>query len=256
MKTNYLRYALLLTCSVAFMQCSDDEPEKTPICYVTKLPLDDGTLLFTYNDDHQITTAKYEDDDNPDGKYSRTYEYASGKLSKVNYLYNDVVTNYRTFGHESDKIIENVFYKNGEGEFVLDTRYFHYIKNNRIVSRTTAQSSQDFVTSDSAVYTYDSQGQVITKIEYYDNKGEVQTKTEIMYDGKVSPYYISATTDGDNSYFDNTNLSTQNATKFTYSGPGWTESETFTYTYDADGKTLSRKAEWEDTAREITWACE
>jgi hypothetical protein len=110
---------------------------------------------------------------------------------------------------------------------------------------------------DSTVYTYDSKGN-ITHVDGYDPNKVKEYTYDVEYDNNVNPYKQAGVSGGDDMFFDMQNISTNNIvhSTYTYLSPSSTESETITYTYDSDGKPLTRKYDWEDSTRDFSYLCE
>jgi hypothetical protein len=249
-----LFYFILLGCAVSFVQCDDDDEPAAPQCFPSELPVDEGSMKVTYNSSDQPSDIEFVNDDEPEADYSMKLEYADGKLSKINFFDTDVLESYTTFERSGSKIIEHVFYKNGEGQFEEYNRFTYYLTNDRITSRTVNDREYDFATVDSIVYIFNDAGNIV-KVDHYDNNLEYIYKVEITYDDKINPYYVSGLNDQDNEFFTVANLSKNNPITMTWIAASWTEEDSFTYTYDEEGKPITRKATWEDQARNIVWFC-
>jgi hypothetical protein len=250
-----LFYFILLGCAVSFVQCDDDDAPATPSCFPTELPVDEGTLKVTYNSSDQPLDIVFINDDEPESDFTMKLEYSDGKLSRINFFDSDVLDSYETFERSGSKIIEHAFFKNSEGQFEEYNRYTYYLTNDRITSRTVNDPYLSFATTDSIVYTYNEAGN-ISQIDYYDDNLEYVRKAEITYDDKVNPYSISGLNDSDNEFFTYINMSKNNPTKIKWIDPSWTEEDTLEYTYDADGKPITRKPSWEPEAKDIAWLCQ
>jgi hypothetical protein len=255
MKRNYIFYSVLLASAFSFVQCSDDEPTATPTCLPTELPVEEGMLTITYNTSNQPTDIDFVSEDEPEEDYSQDAEYSGGKLSRFNFYLDEELGAYKTFEHTSGKIVEHVFYQNGEDEFQEYSRYVYYLQNDRITSRTLHENWSDFLMVDSLTYTYNAAGNII-RVDNYDDTHAFNYKTEITYDDKINPYHLSGLTDSDNEFFTEANLSVNNITKAVYTSEDWTEEEVVVYTYDTEGKPVTRKGSWEPAARTIAWNCQ
>jgi YD repeat-containing protein len=250
-----LLYSIVLASAVSFMQCDDDDEPATPQCFPSELPMDEGTMQITYNSSDLPSDIVIVNDDEPEADYTMKLEYADGKLSKINFFDTDVLESYTTFERSGSKIIEHAFDKNGEGQFEEYYRYIYYLTNDRITSRTGHDPYYSFETSDSLAYTYNDAGNII-RIDYYDGDLEYIYKAELTYDDKINPYYVSGLNDQDNEFFTAANLSKNNPVSMTWIATSWTEEDSYTYTYDEEGKPITRKATWEDQAKNIVWFCE
>jgi hypothetical protein len=248
-----LFYFILLGCAVSFVQCDDDEPA-APQCFPSELPVDEGSIKVTYNSSDQPSDIVIVNDDEPEADYTMKLEYADAKLSKINFFDTDVLESYITFERSGSKIIEHAFYKNGDDLFEEYNRYTYYLTNDRITSRTVNDPYYFFETIDSLVYTYNDAGNVI-KTEHYNENLDYSYRVEYTYDDKINPYYVSGLNDQDNEFFTVANLSKNNPITTKWISTGGTEEYAFTYTYDEEGKPVTRKATWEDQARNIAWFC-
>jgi YD repeat-containing protein len=249
-----LFYFVTMACAVSFMQCDDDDEPVAPQCFPSELPMDEGSMKITYNSSDQPSDIEFVNDDEPEADYSMKLEYADSKLSKISYFDSDVLDAYTTFERSGSKIIEHAFYKNGDDVFEEYYRYTYYVTNDRITSRTGHDPSYSFVTSDSLAFIYNDASN-ITRIDYYDSDHEYIYKAEITYDDKVNPYNVSGLNDQDNEFFTVANLSKNNPVSMTWIFTGGTEEDSYTYTYDEEGRPITRKATWEDQARNIVWFC-
>jgi hypothetical protein len=249
-----LFYFILLGCAVSFVQCGDDDAPAAPSCFPTELPAEEGVLKVTYNHlDHPEDLVLISDDE-PEGDYNFKLEYdTERRLSKINYFSHDVLESYTTFERTGSTIIEHAFYKNGEGLFEEYERFVYYLTNDRITSRTVNDPFLSFATTDSIVYTYSDDN--ITQIDYYNENLDYVYKAEITYDDKINPYHVSGLNDSDNEFFTVANLSKNNPTKMKWIAASWTEEDTYEYTYDAEGKPITRKASYELEVRDIIWSC-
>ncbi len=253
MKSNYLVYFFLLLTATTFVQC-DDGDDVPAVCYPAELPVDEGTLKVTYNALDQPADVVFVNEDEPGIDYPVKFEYTDGRLTKISYFQGSSLQSYKTFERDFGRYIEHQFYKNGDDVFEESSRYIYYVNNDRITSRTYHQSFNDFATADSSAFKFDASGNVI-QIDYYDASLEYLYKSEITFDDKLSPYFISGLNDSDNAFFTAINLSPNNPTRIKYIGSNWTEEDTFEYTYDSDGKVLTRKASWDGITRSIAWTC-
>jgi hypothetical protein len=237
--------------------CSDDD-EKEPTCLPTRLPGEESYFDITYNDDNQIESIVFDHYD-PDetGNYSTNVTYnADNKIAKISHLQDGLEEAYTSITYSASEIVAEHYVKDGDASF-KDSFTKYYLTGGKITSYTDHGYWNDFQTDDSTVFTYNAAGNITTVETYY--YGIKESRAELEYDDKFNPYHQIVYDASDDDVFGVFSLSVNNWVKATYyTGDETTsnEIETATYTYDEDGKPLTRKYDWEDEARTFSYKCE
>jgi hypothetical protein len=260
MKTKFFKpfqKMLLLVIVVITISCQDeDEKPKSITCMPVALPAIESMINITYNDQQQMAIVTYDEFDSPaPNVYKTKYTYLNGKVSTVEETNDNVKMAYHTFEYTTNRIIDSYFFRaKSTDDFEKILRTVFYLENNRVVKSAWKDIKYDDY--DSVAYTYDAKGNIVHVDQFNKNKVKEST-TDFEFDDKVSPYNKAGINGDDDAFFGVQNLSVNNITKFTYKEvlTDYTEIEVTTYTYDADGKVLTRKFDWEAQAHPFTYEC-
>jgi YD repeat-containing protein len=259
MKTNYLKTISKLFVPALFalaVACDEDDEAPAVVCLPTELHGEESLMKITYNDQKKVKTVEYAEYDNPnDVFYKSEYTYVNGKITTIDGYEGTEKVYYQAFEYTTGTILVKTFDKIfGSSNFEQTEKTVYYLDNSRIIR--SVFSSLQFDEYDSTVFTYNAKANIV-QVNSFNKKGEKTVTTDIEYDDKVNPYNLANVTIEDSQPFWIDNLSINNVVKYTYkeTGSSTTEIETVTYTYDSDGKPLTRKFSWEPQARTFKYEC-
>lgn len=223
-------------------------------CLPTKLPGEESYFLLTYNSDHTIKRLEAVDFDTPEPVNPvANFHYTNGKLTRIDYPGSQ---DYITFEYPNNMIIENHFDRTPNAIVEKDYYYIHYLQGNRITGWTIHTLDYSYDMRDSLVYTYNSAGN-ITHADGYDHNHIKSYAYDYEYDNKINPYKLAGINEADDAFYLPANLSNNNVVKktFTYFSTSSVDIEITSHTYDAEGKPLTRNANWDSAIRDIVYTC-
>lgn len=205
-----------------------EEGEAT--CYPTVLPADEVIMTITYTTDHKVAGVSYREiGEESDSDYRSEFEYTDGKVSRVNYLYADVLENYVVFTYRTGKIVETYF-GNSSGEFEAEHYYIYYLDGSRVTGWAyhSTRENPGETRLDSAVFTYTSDN--VTRMDGYGDGDELQWYHTFEYDDKLNPYQLTGLTGDDDEYFHPITLSKNNIVRQeAHDGSDFEVAVSFTY---------------------------
>lgn len=224
-------------------------------CYPTALPSSDAIMFITYNTDHKVAGVSFREiGAESDSDYRSEFEYTDGKISRVNYLYADVLENYVVFTYRTGKIVETYF-GNSSGDFEAEHYYIYYLDGSRVTGWAyhSVRENPGETRLDSAVFTYTDDN--VTRMDGYGAGDVLQWYHTFEYDDKLNPYKLTGLTGDDDEYFHPITLSKNNITRETrYQAPSDPQESTTTYTYDDNGFPLTRAVDG-DPALTFEYEC-
>jgi YD repeat-containing protein len=237
--------------------CDDENGAEVPVvCLPTELHAEEALMKITYNDQSEVAFIEYEEYDNPQNStFKSIHTYTNSKISVIDQMQDAVKEAYHSFEYTDNTIVENHFSKIGTTSNFEKTEFItYYIQNNR-VTKSVSKEIQ-FTGYDSAIYTYDAKGNIIHS-DHFNNNNVKEYTFDYEYDDKINPYEVAGVNGGDGEYFNIENLSTNNVVKAVYKdvASSDTETEIITYTYDAEGKPITRKFDWDTIARAFKYEC-
>jgi uncharacterized lipoprotein YehR (DUF1307 family) len=253
-KFNFWALAMMLvSLSAGLSSCDDDESAKTITCLPTELPGEESALKITYNAQNQIDFVQYEEYDNPQpNEFKSKYTYTNGKVSKIEHFDGTSLEGYQTIEYQSNVIVEKVFdIIAGSSNAEQTEQNTYYLQNGRIITIVNREIS--FSGYDSALLTYT--GENVTRMQGYDKSKKLVYTDDIEYDNNFNPYKAAGINPNEEFYGVFT-ISANNPTKSTYKESSSTEEVTITYTYDGDGKPLTRKFDFDTEARSFKYNCQ
>lgn len=228
-----------LFAAVLFTACDKDDVKPNPgnpieVGTVSRIEYDDNSMLVDYNDNGTIAsiTAK-----TPDGDVISAYDfvYDGGKIDRVEA--DGAAFEYTYTGDKITRV--DLKLENG----TLLQRYDYAYDGNKLKEqRISGQEGEEIVPEMKIVADYDANGNIIksTFFELVDDVWEETGKVEVsQYDNKVNIYSEFETFP----YLPGVRLSVNNAGKELHYDETGTLEETIThtYTYDANGRPITRK---------------
>ena len=237
-RKSFLQLATTGLMAAMFLTACDKDDVKpnpgTPVeSIVSKIEYDENVLFVDYNDNSTIENMTFK---TPDGDVIVSYDfvYEGNKIDRIDA--GSVVFEYTYTGEK----ITRVDLKEDDG--TLMQRYEYAYEGNRLKEqRVSGQLGEEIVPEMKIVADYDANGNII-KTTYYDlvdDEWEETGKVEIsQYDNKVNAYSEFESFP----YLPGVRMSVNNPGKeLHYSETGTlSETVTHTYTYDANGRPITR----------------
>jgi hypothetical protein len=238
-----------------FTSCNDNEVKVKP-CLATQFPFEDdaatGIVRASYYQNDKLYSLTYKlDDDNNVYESDREYD-SKGKLRRINLYVNGFrAQDFFIVTHLVDTVKEELFRTNTSAENLRSYRLYFFDENDKVFSYTVREKADNFVRSDSVVYSYT--GDNVTQITIYDADDVVVETYNLTYDDKTNPYYKTGF-GGDDFVYSYLNQSKNNPISKTH--VELDETITYEYTYSAKGVPLTRLVSTESETREFKYRCE
>jgi hypothetical protein len=248
---------LIITAMIAvcFSNCNDNDLLTSSPCLPAQFPFEeeDGVVTASYDTRNRLTGTTYTFSDDSDFSFSsiRTYN-AEGELTRLNFFVNgNIADDFVLITHATDTIKEQFYRSDSSPENLQSYRYYFLDSNDRVISFSERNSSNNFAKGDSTVYTYT--GANITRVRIYNELDVIEESYEIEYDDKKNPYFETKFS-GQEYLFSIWNLSENNPVSIRHVESG--NINTYTYTFSEKGFLLTRQSSALAVTGEFKYNCD
>jgi hypothetical protein len=228
------------------------EEEQEVACYATELPGGEVNMFITYNTDNKTAVVNYREfNQESNSGYRSEFEYANGKVSRINNYLNTEIRSYTLFTYSAETIVES-YYARGSGELALEHYYIYHLTGDRVTSWGRHSIQEGGAQLDSAVLTYTNDN--VTRITRYRSGDDGEWSYIYDYDDKVNPFKQVGLSGDDDEYFHPLVLSKNNIVKVT-AEEDEDDVQEISYTYNDQGLPLTRTFEGSDGAQTFAYDC-
>jgi hypothetical protein len=235
----------------ALTNCSETDTAPKP-CLPNQFPFEgNSSVTANYDTKNRLFSLAYKI--LGDGATYESFRYyTDNKVTQIIFKVNGFFTeDYVRVKHLVDTVKEEYFRGNANVENLKSYRLYFFNENEKMYSYTVREKANDFVRSDSVVYSYTAEN--VTQITVYNNVDAVEATFVLTYDDKINPYHRSGF-GGDDYLYSYLNLSKNNLVSITHVEDN--ETITYEYTYSAKGVPLTRKVSADTEPQEFKYTCD